>query len=207
VALVLLALAPAVGRANVIIGNLETGNGSVSPINSKNQAAYSFAMGSQPYTVSDVMITLGGNPPSDTTFQLQSDAIGRPSGNVLVTFIDPPFVNDLGAGTDYTLGVPAPVTLAANVTYWLVGFTGSSSANWVNSKPQTDPSGPGATFVAYALSGDSEATWTNSDSVRPKFQLDGTVNSPEPSSLVLVGTVAGVAAATRGCRRRTEFDN
>ena len=206
-ALVLLGLAPAVGRANVILGNLGTvaTDGSSQPIDKGNWFAASFTMNSLAYSLSDVQITLRGDPASDTTFTLQSNATvptpSHPSGTNLVTFTNPTFG---GGTTTYTFPAGSAFTLAANTTYWLVGHTNSSATDWITSNPQTNPSGSGATFGTYAQSTNSGVTWTNTTANSPKFQLDGTpAGVPEPSSLVLVGTVACVATAVGWRRRRT----
>jgi hypothetical protein len=202
----LLGLAPAVCRANVVIGNLAAGDGSNQSIDSGNWFAASFTMGSVAYSLSDVQIRLGGNPNSTTTFTLQSDATvpapSHPSGTDVATFTHPSFS---GGTTTYTFTVSSPFTLAANTTYWLVGRTNAGATAWKRSNPQTNPSGSGATFGSYALSGNSGATWTDTTANSPIFQVDGTstVGTPEPSSLVLVSTVACVAGAVALRRWRT----
>ena len=202
--LVLLGMSPAVGRADVILGNLEAGSRGNSVINSADYVAGSFTLGGQAYYHSDAQIILTNIPASDTTFQLESDSSGRsqPSDTVLSTFTNPTFGSGL---TTYTFTAGSPFTLAANTTYWLVGSTNSSNTNWVTSNPATNPTGSGAAFGSYLFSFNSGTTWSNFSSVAPQFQLDGTpsVGSPEPSSLVLAGTVACVAAAVAWRRRRT----
>jgi hypothetical protein len=206
IGLLLLGLAPAVCRANVVIGNLGAGDSSNQSIDSGNWFAASFTMGSVAYSLSDVQIRLGANPNSTTTFTLQSNATvpapSHPSGTNVATFTNPTFV---GTTTTYTFNVSSPFTLAANTTYWLVGHTNGGATAWKRSDPQTNPSGSGATFGTYALSGNSGATWSNNTEHSPLFQVDGTptVGSPEPSSLVLVGTVACVAGAVALRRWRT----
>lgn len=199
-ATLLLGLAPSVGRADVILGNLGAGDGGNVMINPNNYVAASFTMGSQAYALSDVQVRLTGGVPPEITFQLRGDAGGSPAGGVLVTFN--------GAGTSeqatntFTFAAGSPFTLTPNSTYWLVGSTTSSSARWVDSSPPTNPSGIGATFGQYKESSNSGSSWSGS-SVKPLFQLDGTPTGvPEPSSLALVGAVACVAAAA-GWRRRT----
>ena len=202
-AIVLLGLAPAATRADVVIGNLGAGDGGKVQLNDDSIAA-SFTMGSQAYSISDVQIRLQGNVPSQLTYQIRDDASGQPSNNVLLTF------NGLSATTTatvtYTFGAGSPFTAAANTTYWLVGFS-SQPAGWVDSSPQTNPSGSAATFGQYEQSPSStgEGPWSSLSSDAPKFQLDGTpaVGSPEPSSLFLTGTVACVAAVVGWRRRRT----
>lgn len=210
-ALVLLGLAPAVGRASIIIGNL-TGavNSSNQSINNNNWYAASFTMGSQAYTLSDVQITLS-NPQVSTIFTLQSNATlplpPHPSGTDVATFTNPPLTGGATA-TTYLFNAASAFTLAPNTTYWLVGRTNAAATQWVrrNNAP-LNPIGSGATFGTYALSGNAGSTWSNdSPSTSPIFQLDGTPSAtgvPEPSSLVLVGTVACVALAVGWRRWRT----
>ncbi len=201
--LVLLTMAPAATRADVIIGNLSAGDGGKVQIND-DSVAVSFTMGSQAYSISDVQIRLQGNVPSQLTYQIRDDASGQPSNNVLLTF------NGQSAATTatvtYTFNAGSPFTAAANTTYWLVGFS-SQPASWVDSSPQTNPSGSAATFGQYEQSPSSTGLgpWSSLSSDAPKFQLDGTpTGSPEPSSLVLVGTVTCVAAAVGWRRRRQQ---
>jgi len=205
--LVLLGLTPAVGRASVILGNLGAGDGSNQAFNSGNWYAASFTLGSQGYSLSDVQIRLQ-NAVAGTTFVLESNATGtppsHPSGTVVSTFIHPTFAS----GTNTVAFTPSsPVTLTANTTYWLVGsVTGAGSAAWKRSNPVTLPSGSGATFGNYALSGNAGTTWTvDTSNNATLFQVDGTplTGVPEPGSLLLVGTVACVAGALRLRRRRT----
>jgi len=200
-ALVLLTLVPAATRADVIIGNLGAGDGGKVTLNG-NSVAASFTMGSQAYSISDVQIRLQGNVPSQLTYQIRDDAGGQPSNNVLLTFNGQSAMTT--ATLTYTFGAGSPFTATANSTYWLVGFS-SQPAGWVDSSPQTNPSGSAATFGQYEQSTSSIGPWIPLLTDAPKFQLDGTplVGSPEPSSLVLVGTVACVAAAVGLCRRRT----
>ena len=203
-ALVLLGLAPAAGRADMIFGNLDaaTGNDSNSQsLNIGNLYAVSFTMGSQDYSLSDVQIRLTFSPPANTTFQLRSDTSGHPSGGTLLTFTNPTF----GSGqTTYTFTPGSPFTLAADTTYWLVGSTTSGlNANWAVTSPLTNPSGSGASFGSYADTSTGGGTWFNS-AATTQFQLDGTTAAvPEPSSLFLTGTGICVAAAVGWHRRRT----
>jgi hypothetical protein len=201
--LVLLGLAPAVCRADVILGNLGTGDGSTSlTLNSTTFTGASFTMGSQAYSLSDVQITLENNPSSGTIFQLESDASGKPSSAVLFTFTTPTFGSGLAT---YTFPVSSPFTLAANSKYWLVGLTNSGSTSWVASNTSTNPAGGGATFGSYSFSASSGASWSNLSGFTPEFQVNGTpsVGSPEPSSLLLTGMAACMAAAVGWRRRRT----
>ncbi len=200
----LLTLVPAATRADVIIGNLPAGNAGSFVIGPPQYIAAGFTMGSQAYSLSNVQITLISNavspPPSDTAFQLQSNAVGfKPSGTVLFTFTNPTFAPGLNT---FTFAAGSPFTLASNTTYWLVGLTGSTEANWVFPDPNITPTGSGASFNAYAQSHDQGATWFGLSTATPEFQLNGTpsVGSPEPSSLVLAGTAACIAAAA-GLRR------
>jgi hypothetical protein len=194
---VLLGLAPAVGRASVILGNLGAGDGSNQSIDANNWLAASFTMGSLPYILSDVQVRLS-NPVASTTFVLESNAGGAPSGTILSTF-----TGSLPSGTNtITLNAGPSITLAAGTTYWLVGHTTTASTAWIKSNPQTSPSGSGATFGQYSSSNNAGSTWTLFTSSSPKFQLDG-IAIPEPSSLALVGTVACVGGAVGWRRRRT----
>ena len=202
--LVLLGLAPAAGRADMIFGNLDAATGSDSSsqsLNVGNLYAVSFTMGSQDYSLSDVQIRLTFSPPANTTFQLRSDTSGHPTGGPLFTFTNPTF----GSGqTTYTFTPGSPFTLAADTTYWLVGSTTSGlNANWAVTSPPTNPSGSGASFGSYSASTTGGGTWFNS-AATTQFQLDGTTAIvPEPSSLVLTGTGVCVAAAVGLRRRRT----
>jgi hypothetical protein len=197
--LVLLGLAPAVGRADMILGNLGAPNGSSVSIDSTDLYAASFTMGSQAYSLSDAQITLTFSPPSSTTFELESDSAGQPSGTVLSTFDNPILLSGLRT---YTFTPDSPFTLAANTTYWLVGSTtDSSTTDWVASAPATNPTGSGATFGSYASSSDAGATW-NASFPTTQFQLDGAA-IPEPSSLFLTGTGICVVATVGLLRRRT----
>jgi hypothetical protein len=200
---VLLGLAPAVGRADVIIGNLGAADGNSLSFNGSSWDAASFTMGSQAYSLADVQITLTSNPASSSTFVLESDASGVPSGTVVSTFSthSPDFTNST---TTYTFTPDSAFTLAANTTYWLVASTTSGGSGGSDSIPVTFPAGGGATFGNYATSTSSGSAWTIDNSNAAKFQIDGTLASvPEPSSLLLVGTVACVAAAVGWRRRRT----
>ena len=204
-ALVLLVLAPAAGRGDIILGNLGAASGSDSSsesINSSDFFAGSFTMGSQAYSLSDAQILLTFSPPRSTTFEIESDSTGQsqPSGAILSTFNNPIFGSGL---ITYTFTPDSPFTFAPNTTYWLVGSTSNAlGANWAVSNPPTNPTGSGADFGNYASSSDGGATWTKSISNAAQFQLDGTA-VPEPSYLVMVGAFACVAGAVRLRRRRS----
>jgi hypothetical protein len=204
----LLGLAPTVGRADLIIGNLAaaTANDNVSQsINFSERYAVSFTMGSQAYSLSDAQIRLTFSPPNATRFQLESDAGGNPSNTGLVTFTNPTF----GSGQNtYTFTADSPFTLAPNTTYWLVGSTTNAalSANWAVTLLLTNPSGSGASFGSYADTTTSGATWFNSASTT-QFQLNGTPAAvPEPSSLVFASISAcGAFGCWRRSRRKAEL--
>ena len=203
-ALVLLGLAPAATRADVIIGNLGAVDGGNVSLSATNYEAVSFTMGSQAYSVSDVQIRILGNGNLDAiTFQMRDNAGGQPSNSVLFTF-DGQSASFNGTNT-LTFGAGSPFTLTANSTYWLVGFSSNGNAKWVDSSPLTPPAGSGATFGQYSASTNSGTNWSSDPSDAPKFQLDGTpsVGSPEPSSLLLTGTAACMAAAFGWRRRRS----
>lgn len=201
--LVLLGLVPVVGRADVIIGNLGAASGGSSRISPIIFLGASFTMGSQSYTLSGAKIVLANTPVRETNFRLESDSAGDPSGTVLSKFTNPPF----GSGiTTYMFTPSSPFTLAANTKYWLVGSTNGADTSWVTTSPNTDPSGPGATFGGYSFSSSSGANWSNIG-FTTQFQIEGTpivpaVVVPEPSSLVLVGIVACVAMVVGWHRRR-----
>ena len=202
-ALVLLVLVPTTARADFIIGNLDAATGSDSnsrSINFTDLYAVSFSMGSQAYSLSDAQIRLTFSPPSATSFQLESDTGGHPSGIDLITFTNPIF----GSGqTTYTFTANSPFTLAANTTYWLVGSTTSTTldANWAVTFPLTNPSGSGASFGSYAASTTAGGTWFNS-ATTTQFQLDGTAAAvPSPSSLMLL-MIGGTVGAFGWWRRK-----
>lgn len=198
--LILLASAPAAARADVILGNLGSGNGGSPTISTTEFIGASFTMGSQAYALSDVQITLNGTVSSGTTFELESDASGNPSGTALFTFTNPTF-----SGTNlttYKFPAGSPFTLAANTTYWLVGLTTSGSSGWVVSSPSTNPSGV-ATFNQYKETTNSGSSWSPLGST-PVLELDGTpmTGVPEPSSFALLGAASAVLSLGGWYRRR-----
>ena len=175
---------PAEVRADFIIGNLIAGDGGNVMLNSSNYAAGSFTIGNQPYLLSDVQVRLTGGVPDGITFQLRNDANGQPSDRVLFTFSQ----SDISGLATKTYMFPAnsPFTLPVGATFWLVGFTSSSSARWVNSNPPISPQGTAAMFGQYKQSSNGGTSWSGTAD-QPKFQLDGLpLVVPEPSSLVLL---------------------
>jgi hypothetical protein len=197
--LILLGLTPAVGQAAVILGNLGATRGGNQSIGPTQWYAASFTMGSTPYKLSDVQVTLGNNPVAGTTFLLETDASGHPSGTVVSTL--PTNTPAFGSGTTtYTFSPGSPITLAAGTKYWLVGHTPTGGGNTAWNNSSSNPAGSGATFSGFASSGNSGSAWTTATN-SVLFQIDG-VAVPEPSSLILVGTVACVGAAAGWRRRR-----
>jgi hypothetical protein len=205
--LVMLGLAPAVGRADVILGNLTVLNGSNQAYSQNGWFAASFTMGSQDYSLSAVVLALN-NASNSTIITLQANATGtpasHPSGTNVLSFINP----TLSGNGKFTFTPSTPnnaFRLNANTTYWLVARTSGGSTGWVRSNPVTTASGTGATFGNYASSNNAGGAWAiDTSNNAPQFQLNGTLAGvPEPSSLVLVGTVACVAGALRLRRRRT----
>ena len=175
---------PAEVQADFIIGNLSSGDGGNVMLNSSNYAAGSFTIGNQPYLLSDVQVRLTGGVPEGITFQLRGDAGGQPSDSILFTFSRSD-ISGLATKT-YIFPANSPFTLPVGATFWLVGFTSSSSARWVDSDPPINPLGTAAMFGQYKSSSDGGESWISTLD-QPKFQLDGLpIIVPELSSMILL---------------------
>ena len=182
-------------RADFIIGNLSSGDGGNVMLNSSNYTAGSFTIGNQPYLLSDVQIRLTGGVPDGITFQLRGDANGQPSDNVLFTFSQSD-ISGLATKT-YMFPATSPFTLTAGGTFWLVGFTSSSSARWVDSDPPISPLGTAAMFGQYKESSNGGTSWSSTTD-QPKFQLDGLpLVVPELSSMILLVIGIGMLISLR----------
>jgi len=116
------------------------------------------------------------------------------------------------SGQTYEFTPTSAITLSGGDTYWIVLTATNKQFKWLSSL--STPTGPGATYDQAGqgiLSGSESSPSVASYSAGPGgiagFEIDGTpagTSTPEPSSLALLGSVAGVATLAGWWKRRRQ---
>lgn len=169
----------------VILSNLTAavnGTGTIYNSGPPQWYAQEFLTGSSSELLSSIIVPLGDASGSFTAgAQLVNNNSGLPGSTVLTGFTVP--MIPTGSPTDLTFTPMSSVTLAANTDYWFILAAAGSGGDY--QWPYTNTLS--ASFLNYAVSENSGATWTVGAPPGP-FLLEATAPSPvpEPSSLVLV---------------------
>jgi hypothetical protein len=190
-------------RAAVIIGNLPpTNDGTGTGLNGATQKAMVFTMDSTAYTVDTVILRLqdystAAGDAASVGFFLDNGA-GTNTGAATGSLLAPDSASD--AVGDFTFLPAAPITLAANTTYWLLVDRLAGDFAWKASAPALTPTGAGATFSFARNSTNDGASYGNSSFLN-SFQINGT-SVPEPSTALLgmLGLGALILRRTRNHR-------
>ena len=188
-------------RADTLYDNLTATSSGTDPIASPfGPLADSFATGSSAFTLNTVVLDLVDDSPSDggsITVTLYSDSSTSPGVplDTIGTILDSSLNSSL---SDVTL--TPDIELSADTTYWieLTGI-GGSSADWSYSL-DTSGTGVAGQYIYYN-------DGVHSDGVDGAFQMElegvegATAATPEPSSLLLLGSGLSILAASLRRRR------
>lgn len=199
-----LILTASAAQAAVIIGNLSTGITSLgSNINTTEEKAAVFTMGSQAYTVESVTLRLSGyDTATDVArvgFFLEGANDLTPGAQVGSILTAPSSISNNAA--PFTFLPSGSLTLQANTKYWLLVDRGAGDFRWVgnSSTPPVTPSGTAATFDYFRVSTTNGSQYVSSGLINA-FRINGTQVTavPEP------GTFLPAAALVMGAllRRR-----
>ena len=177
VAVASLSLAP-LAVADEIIGNHPgTGNTQSAQLQAGRIKAMAFTMGSQAYTLDDLVLSLNVTGTAvDFYVRIFDDNGAGAPGTEIMELVDPPI---LASGiADYTFTAPAPLALAAGTKYWIVVYNlGGDSLDWKGSSPSVTPTGVGATHTGNLFSastGPNPPLSTNTSSIITTYTLNGT---------------------------------
>ena len=174
----------------------------------------SFTTGSSSYNLNSATLLFRENTASTDLFvRLYSDNSGKPD-TVITNFTNPTPITTTLANNTFTLATPQ--ALAANTTYWLVSGISSLTGLgyfWgvANSNNQTGL--PGWTIDdGFVASFDQSASWNIVPTGVPlQFSLEGTENSPPPTSVPEPGSVVallglgGLGLASSLKKRKQEY--
>ena len=200
-ALTLILTASAAQAAN-IISNLPTATSAIgSDIDTTDEKAAVFTMGSQAYTVDSVILTLSSyNTATDVArvgFFLEGANDLTPGAQVGSILTAPSSNND--GQNNFTFLPSGSLTLQANTKYWLLVDRGAGDFTWKGSSSNLTPSGTAATFNYFRVSYTNGSQYENSG-LKNAFRINGTPVTavPEP------GTFLPAAALVMGAllRRR-----
>ena len=178
--------------SSVLYDNLSATTTDADSVSDLGPLANSFSTGSSPASLAQVTLLLTGAHDSGTvTVQLLADSATNP-GAVLDTIGTVSDTSLSSSLADYELTLSTPFALAADTRYWIeLSSTDGSSAAWGWSY---DISGTG---VAGEDASNEYGVFPNDESGDAPYQMriDAT---PEPSSLVLLGTgIMGLAGVIR----------
>ncbi|MFN0077495.1 MAG: choice-of-anchor R domain-containing protein [Prosthecobacter sp.] len=144
-----------------------------------------FTMGSQDYTVDNVILRLGFYSTITDVAQVGffldngSGNIGTQVGSFLSA---PPSTNN--NVNNFTFTPDGPLTLAASTKYWLLVDGAAAAFDWFGNSPTISPTGSGASFnPLYRHSSDNGVTYATTN-LKPSFEINGTA-IPEPSRALL----------------------
>lgn len=117
---------------------------------------------------------------------------GKP-GSLLQTLINPTFT--ASQRMSYAFMPSAPLSLTSGTTYWLVlQYTaGGQALTWIESNPQSSPSGAGATSAGTQFA-NPFPNWTNDPAECPSFDIQGSLGSPGTAT----GTLSGIPSIGSG---------
>ena len=181
--------------AVTLVENLSQSNSFFDAVSFPQWIGKSFTTGSGSYNLNSATLLFQELAASPNLFlRLYSDNSGQP-GTVITNFTNPASITTTLANNTFTLTTPQ--ALAANTTYWLVsGISSLSSFGYfwgvANSNNQTGL--PGWTIDdGFVASFDQSASWNIFPTAGPyQFSLEGTENSPPPTSVPEPGSVVAL---------------
>ena len=179
-----LILTASAAQAAIIIGNLPTAITPVgSNINTTEEKAAVFTMGSQAYTVDSVILTLSGYKTATDVAQVGfflEGANNLTPGAQVGSFLTAPSSSS-DAQANFTFLPSGSLTLQANTKYWLLVDGGAGAFQWMGSFPSVTPSGTAATFNFSKVS-----TSVSTTPLHNSFQINGTQVTavPEPGTFL-----------------------
>lgn len=198
-------------HAEIIFGNLAAytnDSGAVTSIvgSSGSGKAAGFTMGNVGYEVTSISLRFSaiGNDSFDVPkISIWSNVSDRPGVQIGDAFANPAFTTP-GSNATYTFTPASAITLAANISYFIVVQPGSSTAsfNWLNGSPTVAPTGVASTGITRYGSSPNPQDYTGASGNFNWFQIEGTSLIPEPSTytaLLGVGSLGFVLLR----RRRT----
>lgn len=204
--IVLLAVAPETVYGQSVI--LQTFPGStpdsVIANDSNEWLGQAFTTGPSACSLVDVRIeALSAGGPGTGAFALFSHNGNQP-GASLMTLGETPSLTD--TAMFYTLRPSSAITLAANTTYWLVGFPSSGRMDWTGGvNPPLTGSGTVPSATSIAFSPNRGATWITFPLSVGAFNIqmrgDAVSSAPEPASATLIVSLF----AAVGLMRRHRF--
>ncbi len=153
------------------------------------QSAFVFTMGTTSYTVTDVILTLSGFTTAEDTVTLgfYTTPGGLTIGSLVENMITPISTN--ASTAQFTFLPSAPITLAANTTYWLLlDASSTSNLSWGLTSPATDPTGSAAVSNGNLFSSNDGASYFSVPS-RARLAING-LAVPEPSRVCFLLTAA-----------------
>ena len=154
----------------------------------------SFTTGSGSYNLNSATLLFQEVTADANLFvRLYSNSSGTP-GTLITSFTNPASITTTLTNNTFTLTTPQ--ALAANTTYWLVSgiSSGTGSYDWGFTTSSNQTGLPGWTIGdGYVVSVDQSASWNTFPTDGPyQFSLEGTENSPPPTSVPEPGSVVAL---------------
>ncbi len=201
--------------AVTLVENLSQSNSFFETVSFFQWTGKSFTTGSGSYNLNSATLLfqqLSGASP-DLFVRLYSDNSGQP-GTVITNFTNPASITTTLANNTFTLATPQ--ALAANTTYWLVSGISSLTGLgyfWGVANSNNKTGLPGWTIDdGFVASFDQSASWNIVPTGVPlQFSLEGTENSPPPTSVPEPGSVVallglgGLGLASSLKKRKQEY--
>lgn len=201
-----LCAAPAAAQTTIVNTLSASNNGFSTSTNTQELIAQAFTTDGNFYSLVDVTIKAFSNNSGVGAYALWSNGAGQP-GAPIVSLGSTPTLNS--SFQEYTRTPASGTTLAANTTYWIVGFASSGTLNQLGNNPSPASTGVGSipTDTAFAFSGNGGSNWAVAGITSGAFsvRVRGTITAapaPEPGALALLGVGLLPLAAYRSRRAR-----